>query len=77
MARVCEFDSQTVPADATQIFWRNGYAVSSMEVIVFANRCQSLRTLRHVWQRERALDRGNPPLRRNDESALDGEFAGS
>ena len=34
MPRVREFDPQTVLADATQIFWRNGYADTSMEVIV-------------------------------------------
>ena len=34
MPRVREFDPQTVLADATQVFWRNGYADTSMEVIV-------------------------------------------
>ena len=34
MPRVREFDPQTVLADATQIFWRNGYADTSMEDIV-------------------------------------------
>ena len=34
MPWVREFDPQTVLADATQIFWRNGYADTSMEVIV-------------------------------------------
>ena len=34
MPRVREFDPQTVLANATQIFWRNGYADTSMEDIV-------------------------------------------
>ena len=34
MPRVREFDPQTILADATQIFWRNGYADTSIEVIV-------------------------------------------
>ena len=34
MPRTREFDPQTVLADATQIFCRNGYADTSMEVIV-------------------------------------------
>ncbi len=34
MPRLREFDPQTVLADATQIFWRNGYADTSMEDIV-------------------------------------------
>ena len=34
MPWVREFDPQTVLVDATQIFWRNGYADTSMEVIV-------------------------------------------
>lgn len=34
MPRVREFDPQTVLAEATQIFWRNGYADTSMEDIV-------------------------------------------
>ena len=34
MPRVREFDPQTILADATQVFWRNGYADTSMEVIV-------------------------------------------
>ena len=34
MPRTREFDPQTVLADATQIFWRNGYADTSIEVIV-------------------------------------------
>jgi TetR/AcrR family transcriptional regulator, transcriptional repressor for nem operon len=34
MPRLREFDPQTVLAEATQIFWRNGYADTSMEDIV-------------------------------------------
>ena len=34
MPRVREIDPQAVLADATQIFWRNGYADTSMEDIV-------------------------------------------
>ncbi|MEC8372375.1 MAG: TetR/AcrR family transcriptional regulator [Pseudomonadota bacterium] len=34
MPWVREFDPQTVLVDATQIFWRNGYADTSTEVIV-------------------------------------------
>ena len=34
MPRVREFDPHTVLADVTQIFWRNGYADTSMEDIV-------------------------------------------
>ena len=34
MPRTREFDPQTVLADAAQIFWRNGYADTSMEDIV-------------------------------------------
>ena len=34
MPRVREFDPQTVLANATQIFWRNGYADTSIEDIV-------------------------------------------
>ncbi len=77
MPRVREFDPQTVLADATQIFWRNGFADTSMEVIISQTGVSRYGILWHVWQRERALDRGNPPLRRNDEAAPDDEFAGS
>ena len=34
MPRLREFDPQTVLAEATQIFWRNGYADTSLEDIV-------------------------------------------